>query len=136
MNYTLNGSTLESVEAPLLAVAVPKHDKQLPPALAGLDARSGGVLGRLCASGDFGGGRDETSLVYLPGNAGARVLLVGVGKLDAPPAAAGAKSDALDIFLRPACCQTHVPCFSHRIKICEDGLHGRVRFFGTGFLAY
>ena len=82
MNYTLLASPLESVEVPLLAVAVPKHDKTLPAALAALDGRSGGVLGRLFASGDFSGARDETSLVYLPGAAGSRVLLVGIGKLE------------------------------------------------------
>ena len=84
MNYALLGTALEAVDAPLLAVAVPKHDKKLPAPLAVLDARSGGVLARLCASGEFGGARDETSLVYLPGPSGARLLLVGIGKLDEP----------------------------------------------------
>jgi leucyl aminopeptidase len=93
MNYTLHGAALESVDAPLLAVAVPKLEKKLPPALAGLDARLAGLLGRLCASGDFGGGRDETSLVYLPENSGSRVLLVGVGKLEATPSTGAAKGE-------------------------------------------
>ncbi len=86
MNYALLASALEGVEAALLAVAVPKHDKKLPPALAALDARSGGVLGRLAASGDFGGARDETALIYLPGASGSRVLLVGTGTGEEAPA--------------------------------------------------
>ena len=86
MNYTLVAAALESVDAPLLAVAAPKHDKKLPAALNALDARSGGVLGRLFGSGDFGGARDETSLIYLPGASGARLLLVGLGKPDETPA--------------------------------------------------
>ncbi len=84
MKYTLVASALEAAEAPLLAVAVPKHDKTLPPALSGLDQRAGGLIARLFGSGDFGGGRDETSLVYLPGAAGARLLLVGTGKAEEP----------------------------------------------------
>jgi leucyl aminopeptidase len=88
MNYTLLAAALESVDAPLLAVAVPKHDKKLPAALAALDGRSGGVLERLFASGDFAGARDETSLIYLPGASGgaARLLLVGLGKPEEAPA--------------------------------------------------
>jgi len=86
MNYTLLAAALESVEAPLLAVAVPRHEKKLPPALAALDAKSGGLLARLAASGDFGGARDETALAYLPGTAGTRVLLVGTGKAEEDPA--------------------------------------------------
>jgi leucyl aminopeptidase len=86
MNYTLQGTALEAIASPLLAVAVPKQEKQLPPALSALDARAGGVVAGLFASGDFGGARDETALVYLPGNAGARLLLVGMGKLEETPA--------------------------------------------------
>ena len=86
MNYTLLAAALESVDAPLLAVAAPKHDRKLPAALNALDARSGGVVGRLFTSGDFGGARDETSLIYLPGASGARLLLVGLGKPEETPA--------------------------------------------------
>jgi leucyl aminopeptidase len=88
MNYALLASALEAADVPLLAVAVPKHDKTLPAALQALDARSSGVVGRLFTTGDFGGGRDETSLVYLPAS-GTRALLVGVGKLDEPPLGGG-----------------------------------------------
>ena len=62
---------------PLLAVVVPQGG--LPPSLAALDQAAGGVLGRLLASRDFGGRKDETALLY-PGGAAARVLLVGIGK--------------------------------------------------------
>ncbi len=103
MKYTLLGAPLQdaAADAPLLAVAVPKLDKKLPPALAALDQKSGGALGRLAASGDFGGGRDETSLIYLPGAAKAmsRVLLVGVGKLEE---AAGKREAALRTAVRRA----------------------------------
>jgi leucyl aminopeptidase len=81
MKYALLASALDAADVPLLAVAVPKQDKTLPAALAGLDRRSGGMLARLFTTGDFGAARDETSLVYLPGASGTRVLLVGVGKL-------------------------------------------------------
>jgi leucyl aminopeptidase len=94
MKYTLIASALEAVEAPLLAVAVPKQDKKLPPALAPLDQRSGGVVGRLFTSGDFGAGRDETALVYLSGATGTRLLLVGVGKLEEPTLIGGASRES------------------------------------------
>ena len=88
MNYLLRSSTLEESDLPLLAVGVTKYEKQLPPALVALDARAGGVLARACA-GDFTGGRDETSLLYLPGAEPRRVLLVGVGKLEELPLIGG-----------------------------------------------
>ena len=88
MKYTLHASALEATDLPLLAVGVPKHEKKLPAALAALDSRSGGQLGRACA-GDFTGARDETSLLYLPGPEPRRVLLVGLGKLDDLPLIGG-----------------------------------------------
>jgi len=88
MKYALFASPLEAADLPLLAVGVPKHEKQLPAALAALDATSGGLLAGACA-GDFTGGRDETSLLYLPGAEPRRVLLVGVGKLDDLPLIGG-----------------------------------------------
>lgn len=66
----------EAHDSPLLAVAVAQGE--LPPELAGLDARSGGALGRCRASGDFGGKKDELALIHPDGPA-ARVLLVGMG---------------------------------------------------------
>ena len=42
MKYTLQASTLDAADLPLLAVGFPKHDKKPPAALAALDARSGG----------------------------------------------------------------------------------------------
>jgi leucyl aminopeptidase len=82
MKYRLAASPPEGTETPLLAVAVPKHDQMLPDALAGLDRRCGGMLTRLVASGDFGGARDETALLYLPGAGESRLLLVGVGRYE------------------------------------------------------
>ena len=64
-------------ETPLLALAVTRGP--LPASLAKVDEASGGALGRLIASGDFSGKRDELAVVYPPGPA-ARILMVGLGK--------------------------------------------------------
>ncbi len=64
---------------PLLAVAVPQG--ALPGSLADLDAQTGGAIGRLYASGDFGGKKDEQALLH-PGGPAARVLLLGLGKVE------------------------------------------------------
>lgn len=64
---------------PLLAVAVPQG--ALPGWLADLDAQTGGAIGRLYASGDFGGKKDEQALLH-PGGPAARVLLLGLGKVE------------------------------------------------------
>ncbi len=64
---------------PLLAVAVPQG--ALPASLADLDAQTGGAIGRLYASGDFGGKKDEQALLH-PGGPAARVLLLGLGKVE------------------------------------------------------
>jgi leucyl aminopeptidase len=66
---------------PLLAVAVPQGPA-LPGSLAAIDTVTGGALARLYAAGDFSGKRDEVAVVYPSGPAG-RVLLVGVGTVDA-----------------------------------------------------
>jgi leucyl aminopeptidase len=66
-------------DTPLLAVAMTRG--ALPASLTALDQATGGALGRLLAAGDFSGKKDETALVYPPG-ATARVLLVGLGKLE------------------------------------------------------
>ncbi len=66
---------------PLLALAVPQATTP-PPSLAGVDAATGGALGRLYAASDFGGKRDEVAVLYPPGPAD-RVVLVGLGKVDA-----------------------------------------------------
>jgi leucyl aminopeptidase len=66
----------ETAETPLLIVAVARGEQS--PALRGLDGASGGGIGRVFASGDFSGKRDETAVVYGTGSA-ARVLLVGTG---------------------------------------------------------
>ncbi len=66
---------------PLLAVAVPQG-AALPPSLGAVDASTGGAIARLYSAGDFEGKRDEVAVLYPPGPAG-RVLLVGLGKVDA-----------------------------------------------------
>jgi leucyl aminopeptidase len=66
-------------ETSFLAVALARGG--LPPSLAALDRAADGALGRLFAAGDFSGKRDETALIYPPGQAG-RILLVGMGKAD------------------------------------------------------
>jgi leucyl aminopeptidase len=65
---------------PLLAVAVPQGTA-LPASLAAVDPSVEGALGRLYAAGDFAGKRDEVAVLYPPGPA-ARVVLVGLGKVD------------------------------------------------------
>ncbi len=67
----------EACTAPLLALALARGS--LPASLASLDAALGGALGRVYASGDFAGKRDEVALVY-PSGPVSRVLLVGMGK--------------------------------------------------------
>ena len=62
---------------PLLAVVVPSG--ALPGSLAGLDGQTGGALGRLFASGDFTGKKDESALIH-PAGAATRIMLIGVGK--------------------------------------------------------
>ncbi len=62
---------------PLLAVVVPSG--ALPDSLLALDTQTGGALGRLFASGDFAGKKDESALLH-PVGAAARILLLGVGK--------------------------------------------------------
>jgi leucyl aminopeptidase len=63
---------------PLLAVALPPG-KAVPKALAQLDRRVGGAIGRARRDGDFRGNRDETLLLFSRGRGPARVLLVGLG---------------------------------------------------------
>ncbi|MEK6610917.1 MAG: leucyl aminopeptidase [Gemmatimonadota bacterium] len=84
MNYELvDVADVADVPGPLLAIGVPKQvQKAMPESLAKLDAASGGVLGRLFADGDFSGSRDETTIVYLPGDTQRRLLLVGMGKAE------------------------------------------------------
>ena len=64
---------------PLLAVAVPAG--AMPASLAQLDAQGSGAIGRLYASGDFAGKKDEHALLH-PGGPAARVLLLGLGKVE------------------------------------------------------
>lgn len=66
---------------PLLAVALSQGDAALPASLESLDTQAGGALGRLLASGDFRGKKDETALIH-PGGPATRILLVGMGKAD------------------------------------------------------
>ena len=66
-----------AVETPLLAIAVPQGP--LPDSIAAVDEAADGALGRLFASGDFTGKRDDIAMIY-PGGRAARVLLVGTGK--------------------------------------------------------
>jgi leucyl aminopeptidase len=66
-------------ETPLLALALPRG--KLTPSLEALDKATGGAVGRVLASGDFTGKKDETATIY-PAGATPRILLVGLGKLD------------------------------------------------------
>ncbi len=62
---------------PFLGVAVAAG--ALPPSLAALDTQADGAIGRLMASGDFTGKKDETALLH-PAGAAQRIFLVGLGK--------------------------------------------------------
>src|SRR5215207_3078492 len=64
---------------PLLAVAVARG--ALPGSLGALDTATAGALRRLFEAGDFSGKKDEAAVLYPDGPA-ARVLLVGLGKLE------------------------------------------------------
>jgi leucyl aminopeptidase len=64
-------------ETPLLAVALVRGT--LPASLAALDKQTGGAIGRVLASGDFTGKRDEAPVLY-PSGPAARLLLIGLGK--------------------------------------------------------
>jgi leucyl aminopeptidase len=66
-------------ETPLLALALSRG--KLPASLEALDKGTGGAIGRVLASGDFTGKKDETAVIYPSGTA-PRVLLVGLGKPD------------------------------------------------------
>ena len=75
---SISSTPLDSYRGPLLIAVVSQGP--LPSALTGLDQQLGGALGRVYASGDFGGKRDETALVYPTAGSPDRVLLVGIGK--------------------------------------------------------
>jgi len=67
---------------PLLAVALGAGDT-LPRALTALDRRYDGALSRALRRKDFQGAKDEALLLFAPGAGPERVLLVGMGALDA-----------------------------------------------------
>ncbi len=74
---SLASTSLESYRGPLLIAVVSQG--AMPSTLAAFDQQLGGALTRIYGSGDFGGKKDETALVY-PAGAPSRILLVGVGK--------------------------------------------------------
>jgi leucyl aminopeptidase len=82
---TVAATAPAAFETPLLGVAVPQGST-LPSSLGELDRVTGGALGRLYAAGDFSGKRDEAAVLYPQGPAG-RIVLVGLGKIEAaaPP---------------------------------------------------
>ena len=79
LTFTLERGAVADVSTPLLAVAL-APDEALPAALAPLDARVAGALGRAIARRDFRGGRDEALHVAGSDTGAERVLLVGLGK--------------------------------------------------------
>jgi leucyl aminopeptidase len=78
-----------TLETPLLILPVAKGP--LPGAFGALDKACGGELTRCWNSGDFGGAKDETALLYPPGRI-ERVLLIGLD----------AAADVTDAVLRKA----------------------------------
>jgi leucyl aminopeptidase len=79
LRTSVRAGALADVETPLLGLLVPRGG--LPASLAELDRRSGGALGRVVASEDFGGKRDEIAVVY-PDGPVRRIALVGMGDAD------------------------------------------------------
>jgi leucyl aminopeptidase len=77
---TLSASSvaIEKLQARLLVVALPSP-ATVTPALASVDAITGGALGRAIARRDFRAGRDETLHLSGGGSGVERVLLVGMG---------------------------------------------------------
>jgi leucyl aminopeptidase len=78
---TVSSAALAGFASPLLAIAVPQGST-LPPSLSSLDEAITGALTRLYAAGDFSGKRDEVAVLY-PSGPAERVVLVGLGKVDA-----------------------------------------------------
>jgi leucyl aminopeptidase len=81
MAFTTAVSTAQPAgyATPLLGIAV--SAPPMPASLSALDAQTAGAIGRLYASGDFTGKKDEQALLHVAGSA-TRILLVGVGKLE------------------------------------------------------
>jgi leucyl aminopeptidase len=82
MRSSVKTTPVQQSTTALLAVAVPEVGRKVPASLASLDKSLKGAIGRVLASGDFGGKRDQTVVLY-PATGPKRVLLVGVGKTDA-----------------------------------------------------
>jgi leucyl aminopeptidase len=81
MAFTTSVSTNQPAgyATPLLGIAVTAAP--MPPSLAPLDAQTAGAIGRLYASGDFTGKKDEQALLHAAGSA-TRILLIGLGKTE------------------------------------------------------
>jgi leucyl aminopeptidase len=78
---TVAATAPAAFQTPFLGIAVPQGNA-LPASLSAVDAATGGALGRLYAAGDFTGKRDEVAVLYPSGPAG-RIVLVGLGKMEA-----------------------------------------------------
>ena len=82
MKSSIKTTAIQQSTAALLAVGVPHGGRKVPASLAALDKSLKGGIGRVLASGDFSGKRDETAVFY-PSSGPKRVLLVGMGEADA-----------------------------------------------------
>ncbi len=73
---------VDEIKTPLLALHIFERDKEPAGFLAKVDKLYGGAISRILQSGDFGGKKEDSLLLYAPsGDIGIeRVLLVGVGK--------------------------------------------------------
>jgi len=79
VNSSVKVVPLERVSLPLLAIAVDElTSRKVPTSLLSLDSHTGGAIGRLLATGDFSGTRDQVATLY-PAKRPTRVLLVGMG---------------------------------------------------------
>ncbi len=80
MNSSVKVVPLDRVAVPLLAVALGEvSNHKVPGSLLALDAAADGELGRMLASGDFTGARDQVAVAY-PRRGPKRLVLVGLGK--------------------------------------------------------
>ena len=80
MNVVLANSSLNAIEAPLVAVAAFADDNR-GAAFSALDAASGGRLSAIAAEEGFGFEPGKTLLVHTPDLKARRVLVIGVGKV-------------------------------------------------------
>jgi leucyl aminopeptidase len=82
MALTVTHRTADPASLATSLLIVPIAKGAALPALDALDVTLGGAIGRCQASGDFTGAKDEVALLYPPGGAIHRLMLVGLGDVE------------------------------------------------------